>query len=87
MSKSELLFWKIFNVCARVIGVMFVVIGGGVSVWGVSLLLQPNSTIALNGVSTNDFVLKIIVVVVPLLLVLLGTLLIRAPCYKPPTTR
>ena len=78
------LFFKVFNILASVVGIMFVIVGAGISIWGISLLLQPSSTIALNGVQITDVLPKILVTVLPLLLVLSGVLLIKARRCVPP---
>ncbi len=83
MSRLEKVFWRVFNVCVRIVGVGFIIAGGIICLWGVSLLLRSNSTISVNGVPTDDVFVKTIITIVPFLVALLGVLLVRAPYYEP----
>jgi hypothetical protein len=79
----ERLFWKIFNVLGRVIGVGFILVGIIISSWALGFVLDPKATIPVNGMPTNDGPTKALVFILPLIVSIVGVLLLFARPYRP----
>jgi hypothetical protein len=75
--------WKTLYLLGRVIGYCFTIIGGIFSLWGLSLVLDQNSTIKISGIPNNDPWMKAIVLIVSLVICGLGVLLIMSRRYRP----
>ena len=75
MSKLLATYWKTFNVLGRIIGVGFIFNGSVISIWGFSLIVGNDKHY-----EATD---KWLMACVPLLVVLLGILLLRARPYRP----
>ena len=75
-------YWKIFNfVVRRVVAVGFVLVGIVVGGFGVPALL-PGGTTQVDGVPSDDLVLRLAVVLLPLLVTVLGVALYRAEPFN-----
>ena len=75
--------WQSFNVTIRIIGGFFVLDGLVLVVWGLSLVLSPDSPIYVNGVPTTSLVLKLLVLAAGLILTILGLRLLFARLVQP----
>ena len=81
MNYTELHF-KVLNVLVRrVLAPGFIVVGTVLAVYGVRYLM-PGATIKVNGVPTDDLVMRIVGVAMPLFMVAFGILLFRAKPFK-----
>lgn len=75
--------WKVFNLSVRrFIAIGFVVIGLVLTLFGIPSVL-PGGTVLVNGVPSDDLVLRWIVLLLPLVVVLLDIALYRAQPYVP----
>jgi hypothetical protein len=83
MTSYQKLHWQLFNALGRIAGCGFLLGGGVLCIWGLSLVADSKSTIAVNGVPTSDPWEKWIVVVGGLVVAALGVLLLRARRYRP----
>jgi len=76
-------YWKLFNFSIRrVLSVLFVVGGLFGAATGVPVLF-PGGSVPVNGVPSDDLVLRLAFVLLPLLVALIGIALYRAPPYDP----
>lgn len=71
------------NTLARAFGVMAIIAGAVFTIWGLSLVLDHNATIDVNGVPISDPWIKAIVLVVGLVAVVIGVLMLMARSYQP----
>ena len=71
------------NFGARIFGVMAIICGVVFTIWGLSLLLDPNATIAVDRVPTNDPWTKAIVLIVGVVALVFGILIFKARPYQP----
>jgi hypothetical protein len=75
------LYWKIFNFSARrIVAIGFVLVGVVLAGYGVFGLL-PGGTVQVNGVPSNDLVLRWAAVVLPLAVACFGVALYKAAPY------
>ena len=75
--------WQLINNGGRVLGAGFILVGGIFAFWGISLVLDPNATIDVNGVPSNDPWTKAIVLIVGLVVCVFGVLLLVARRFRP----
>jgi uncharacterized YccA/Bax inhibitor family protein len=68
---------------ARIFGVGAVVVGGVFAIWGLTLVLDHNTTIDVNGVPSSDPWIKASVLVVGLVFLVIGILTLKAKPYQP----
>jgi hypothetical protein len=83
MSQLRKIHAVALNFLARVFGVMAIIAGVVFTIWGLSLVLDHNATIDVNGVPSNDPWEKAIVLIVGLVAVVLGILMLMARPYRP----
>jgi hypothetical protein len=83
MSDWRKTYWQLFNAGGRIVGVGFILVGGIFALWGVSLVIDPSATIAVNGVPSSDPWAKGMVLIVGLVVCLLGVLLLVARRFQP----
>lgn len=83
MPWNKKIHWQIFNITARVVGGGFILVGVVFSLWGLSLLLDSQATIGVNGVPATDPWNKAIILVVGLVLFVLGLSLVLARPFRP----
>jgi hypothetical protein len=76
-------WWHTFTVTLRIVGAFFVLDGLVLFVWGLSLVLNPDSPIDINGVPTTSMVVKSIVLAGGLLVAILGLVLLFARPIQP----
>lgn len=78
-----MLYWKIFNLCLRGVGIAFLVAGIIGAVYFFPILVDSRATIDVNGVPTNDPLYKLLAVALPVAFGALGFLIVRAKPYYP----
>jgi hypothetical protein len=76
-------FWVLFNTLCRIGGAGFLINGTVFAVWGLSLVLNPKSTMMVNGIPTRDPWAKCIMLVMGMIVGLLGLLLLVSKRYRP----
>jgi hypothetical protein len=77
------LYWKLFNfLVRRVVAFGFIAIGLLVAASGVNGLF-PGGSVQVNGVPSDDLVLRVALVLLPLLVVVLGVALYRVKPFEP----
>lgn len=76
-------FWWFLNVLGRVVGVFFIILGAGFAFWGLSLILNPKSTIAVNGKPSGDLWLKCLPLIAGVVAGLLGFLILVSRRFRP----
>ncbi|MGH7976041.1 MAG: hypothetical protein ACREC8_05220 [Limisphaerales bacterium] len=76
------MFWQAFNIFVRITGVWFILGGIVFIIWGLSLILNSDATINVNGVPSKDLWAKSIVLVAGLIISVLGILLLVARSYR-----
>lgn len=62
---------------------MAIICGVAFTIWGLSLVLDPNATIDVDRVPTNDPWMKAIVLIVGLVVFVFGILVFKARPYQP----
>lgn len=72
-----------FNILARIFGVMAIIVGAVFTIWGLTLVLDKNSTIGVNGVPSSDPWEKAPVLVIGIMVFALGFLVLMARPYRP----
>jgi hypothetical protein len=82
MSGWQTSYWRLLTIIARLIGVGFALVGGVIAIWGVTLVLDPKATIAVNGVPSSDPWIKASMLVVGLVVSVLGVLLVIARPFR-----
>ena len=85
MSQLRKLHAAALNTGARVFGVMAVIAGLVFTLWGLTLVLDHNATINVNGVPSSDPWIKASVLIVGLVIGGLGVLMLMARPYRPPS--
>jgi uncharacterized membrane protein len=83
MSQLRKIHAATFNTLARAFGVMAIIVGAVFSVWGLSLVLDHNATIDVNGVPSSDPWIKASVLIIGLVAVVIGILMLLARSYRP----
>jgi hypothetical protein len=77
------LHWKIFNfLVRRIVAVGFVAVGLILTLYGLPSLL-PGGIVLVDGVPSDNLVLRWVAVILPLVLALFGIALFRAQPYVP----
>jgi hypothetical protein len=83
MSKPRKLHAAAFNTLGRIFGVGAIIVGVVFVIWGLSLVLNHNATIVVNGVPSSDSWIKASVLIVGLVLSTIGILMLMARPYQP----
>lgn len=82
-SRQGSVFWWFFNVFFRAAGILMVVNGSVFTLWGLSLILRPNSIVMLNGMPNRDPFLKRLMLGMGLGTLVLGILVLVSRRYRP----
>ncbi len=78
MLKWQKIYWLSFNALGRVVGAGFTLFGGVFTLWGVSLVLDRNATIAVNGMPSGDLWIKSIVLIVGVGMGVIGMMILMS---------
>lgn len=77
-------YWRFFNFLVRRVVASVFVVGGCIITAADAPALLPGGTILVNGVSTDDLIVRLVSVGMPLLMAILGLALYRAKPFVPP---
>ncbi len=83
MLKWQKIYWLAFNALGRVVGAGFTLFGGVFTLWGVSLVLDRNATIAVNGMPSGDLWIKSIVLIAGVGMGVIGMMILMSRRYRP----
>jgi len=86
-TKYELYLCKVAKLFARITGYAFLIGGTLIGFSFLPNLLDPKGTVAVNGVPTSDFGIRLIPVLLPLLMAVFGWLIVRAKNFYPAYVR
>jgi hypothetical protein len=80
-NELEAYYWKIFNIIARVVGLLFCILGSLASIWGIVLIFYPKASKSTLPVDESWY--KALITIVPLIFVLFGYLMLKMKPYFP----
>ena len=80
---NHALFWKLFNFAGKVVGILFALAGSCIIVAGIILLVQPTTSIAVNGVPQENLAPKLAVLFAGVIMLFAGLGLVMAKPYWP----
>ncbi|WP_295684784.1 hypothetical protein [uncultured Nevskia sp.] len=81
---NDTLHWRLFNFLARrVVAPGFVVVGFLLAAFNIPNLF-PGGTVNVDGIPSNDIVMRLSAVVLPLFAVVMGVAMFMAKPYRPP---
>ena len=77
------MFWKFFNLFGRLFGWSALLVGSLIALSNIPLLLDPNSTTNINGIEETDLFYKLVSIILPAIMALLGWLIIKSKPFNP----
>ncbi len=81
---KDTLHWRLFNFLARrIVAPGFVVVGFLLAAFNIPSLF-PGGTINVDGIPSNDIVMRLFAVVLPLVVAVMGVAMFKAKPYLPP---
>ena len=83
LSSYDKWHWRVFNIGCRLFGLLAMLNGTIFTIWGIALLLSPQSTIDVEGVPTAALGPKLGMLAIGLLTLVLGVMVVRARTYRP----